>query len=97
VVQAFEKCKTSQSVTIVLLKKNMNARHWLRLSKTVLAYVKTDFSRWTWEGDEGDDMDEDGSTDIVDVETDDASAGTKGGQVLKEVFPLQTKVYVRSC
>lgn len=55
-VQVSEKCLTSRSITIALLKKHMNARYWPRLSKAVLAYVRTDFTRWTWEGDQADDV-----------------------------------------
>lgn len=81
-----EKCKTPQSVTIVIFKKDIIARYWPQLSKIVLAYVKTDFSRWTWEGDESDDVDEDGPTDIFSVDIDSSSAGSKIGG--KQVFPL---------
>ncbi|KAF8970177.1 hypothetical protein BDZ97DRAFT_129642 [Flammula alnicola] len=84
VPKALEKCKTPQSVTIVIFKKDITARDWPQLSKTVLAYVKTDFSRWTWEGDESDDVDEDGSTDIINVDMDSSSAGTKNGGLLKQ-------------
>ena len=68
----------------------MNAHHWPGLSKIVVAYVKTDFSRWTWEGDQSDDMDEYGSADIMDAERDSAF---ENGQLLEEVFLLRTKVY----
>ena len=61
----------------------MSARRWPRLSKTVLAYVETDFSRWTWEGDESDDVEEDNSTDINNVDLDSSSAGTE------QVFALR--------
>ena len=50
----------------------------------MLPYVKTDFSRWTWEGDE---WDEDGSTDIISMDMDSSSAGSKNGEPLKSVFP----------
>ena len=79
-----EKHRTSQSVTIVIFKKDLTARDWPQLSKTVLPYVKTDFSRWTWEGDE---WDEDDSTEIINVNMDSSSAGTKSGEPLKSVFP----------
>jgi hypothetical protein len=54
-----------------------------------LPYVKTDFSRWTWESDVSDDAEEDCSTDIIDMNMDSSSAGTKSGVLLKQVFPLQ--------
>ncbi|KIM86377.1 hypothetical protein PILCRDRAFT_816309, partial [Piloderma croceum F 1598] len=84
VPKALKKCLTSQSVTFVIFKKDITARHWPHLSKTVLPYVKTDFTRWTWEGDESDDMEEDSSTDIIDMDTDSSSAGTKSGELLKQ-------------
>ena len=39
IVQASEKCRTLQSVTIVIFKKDLTAWYWLQLSKTVLVYV----------------------------------------------------------
>jgi hypothetical protein len=79
---------TSQSVTFALFKKDMTTRRWPYLSKTSLPYVSTDFSRWTWEGDESE---EDGSTDIIDMDhdKDNTSVGTGGGHLLKQVFPLR--------
>lgn len=57
------------------------------MSKTRLAYVKTDWSQWTpCVGDESDDADEDAS---FNVDMDSASAGTKCGGLLKQVFPLR--------
>ena len=69
----------------------MSARYWPQLSKTALPYVKTDFSRWTWEGDESDldEVDETGSTDIINADMDSSSAGPKDGEPLKPVFTLQ--------
>ena len=66
----------------------MSARVWPRLSKTVLNYVKTDFSRWSWEGDEFDDVETDGSTDIINGDMNSLSSGTKGGGLSKQVFCL---------
>ena len=80
---------TPQSITLVLFKKNMSALYWPRLSKTVLSYVQTDFSRWTWESYKSDDMEEGGSTDIANVDMDSYSAGIKSGWLLKQVFALQ--------
>lgn len=59
----------------------------------MLAYVKTDFNQWTWERDE---CDEDGSTDIINVDTDSSSTGTKSGEPLKLVFPsrIELEVYI---
>jgi len=71
---------TPQSITIVLFKKNASARHWPRLSKTVLAYVETDFSRWTWEGDESDDMEEDN------MDMDDSSTRINNGGLSTQVL-----------
>ena len=70
----------------------MNAHHWPLLSKTVLAYVKPHFSRWTSEDDKGDDADE-GLIDSINVERDSTFTGTKSGQLLEEVFSLRTKAY----
>jgi hypothetical protein len=86
---------TPQSVTIVIFKKDITGRHWPDLSETALPYVKTDFGRWTWEGDESDGAEEDGSTDIINMDMDSSSAGTKSGGLLKQVFPLRIgfKVY----
>ena len=53
----------------------------------MLPYVKTDFSRWTRESDVSDDAEEDCSTDIIDINMDSSSAGTKSGEFLKQVFP----------
>jgi hypothetical protein len=90
-----KKCITPQSVTIVIFKKDITGRHWPDLSKTALPYIKTDFGRWTSEGDESDDEEEDGSIDIINMDMDSSSAGTKGGGLLKQVFPLRIsfKVY----
>ncbi|KIM81319.1 hypothetical protein PILCRDRAFT_39052, partial [Piloderma croceum F 1598] len=54
--EAVENHLTSQSLMIVLLKKQMNAQYWPCLHKGggVLPYVRTDFSGWTWEGDQTD-------------------------------------------
>jgi hypothetical protein len=79
---------TPESVTIVIFKKDITARHWPHLSKTVLPYVKTDFGRWTWEGDESDDEEEDCSTGIINMDMDSSSAGTKSGGLLRQVFSL---------
>ena len=88
-----EKRRTSQSITIISFKKDLTARDWPQLSKTVLAYVKTNFSQWTWESDE---WDEDSSTDIINVDMDSSSAGTKSGEPLKLVFPsrIELEVYI---
>jgi hypothetical protein len=85
---------TPQSITIVLFKKNMSARRWPRLSKTMLAYVETDFSRCTWKGDESDDVEEDGSTDIINVDMDGSSAGMISGGLPKQVFALRVSSQV---
>ena len=85
-----KKSVTPQSVTLVILKKDITARGWPRLTKTVLPYVKTDFSRWTGEDEESDDMAEDGSSDTIHMGTESSSSGTKSGGFLKQVFPLQT-------
>lgn len=81
---------TPQSVTLVIFKKDIAARHWPHLSTTVLPYVKTDFSRWTWEGDESDDLEEECSTDIINVDMDSSSVGTISEGLASQVFPLRT-------
>jgi len=83
VVQALEKCTTPQSITIVLFKKNASARHWPRLSKTMLTYVETDFYRWTWEGDESDDVEEDN------MDIDGSSARINNGGLSTQVLTLR--------
>ena len=82
---------TPQSVTIAIFKKDIAARHWPRLSKTLLPYIKTDFSRWTGEGDESDDVED---NDSINVDMDSASVGTEGGGLLKQVFPPRIGSYV---
>ena len=56
-LQTVEKHLTEQCLTIILFKKQLGARYWPRLQKAegVLPYIRTDFKRWTWEGDERDD------------------------------------------
>ena len=51
IVQASEKCRTLQSITIVIFKKDLTAWYWPQLSKTVLVYVKPDFNWWSCEGE----------------------------------------------
>ena len=53
-LQAMEKHLTEQCLTIILFKKQLDARYWPRLQKAegLLPYIRTDFKRWTWEGDE---------------------------------------------
>jgi hypothetical protein len=74
---------TPQSVTIVIFKKDVTARDWPDLSKTALPYVKADLSQWTREGDECDDAEADCSADIIDMDMDSSSAGTKSGVLLQ--------------
>jgi len=90
-----EKCRTPQSVTIFIFKKDIAARSWPQLSKTALAYVKTDFSRWTWEGDESEE-DEDAQDETINMDMGSSSAGTEGREVIPvriglEVLYLITK------
>jgi hypothetical protein len=54
----------------------------------VLPYVGTDFSRWTWEGDESGDVEEDFSTDIINTDVNNSSAGTNSEGLFKQVFAL---------
>ena len=82
---------TPQSVTIAIFKKDIAARHWPRLSKTLLPYIKTDFSRWTWEGYEFDDVED---NDSITVDMDNSSVGTEGGGLLNQVFPLRIGSHV---
>ena len=74
---------TPQSVSIVIFKKDITARDWPDLSKTALPYVKADLSQWTREGDESDDAEADCSADIIDMDMDSSSAGTKSGALLQ--------------
>ncbi|KAF9062589.1 CHAT domain-containing protein [Rhodocollybia butyracea] len=53
-----------------MFKKDITSRYWPELSKAALPYVETDFSRWTWEGDESDDMIETGSTETINMDAD---------------------------
>ena len=77
---------TAECVTIILLKKQMNARYWPRLYKTgeVLPYIRTDFKRWTWEGDESD--------DIINECVDNGAPGMISGPHLGQVITLQNSV-----
>jgi hypothetical protein len=70
-------------MTLIIFKKDMTGREWPQLSKTSLSYVKRDFSQCHW--------DEDGSTDIVDVDMDGSPTGTKGRGISKQVFFLWIK------
>jgi hypothetical protein len=79
-------------MTFIIFKKDTTAWDWPQLSKTSLSYVKTDFSRWTWEGDESGDEDNNGSTDIINVDIDGSATGTKGGGILKQVFSIWIKL-----
>ena len=79
---------TLQSVIFVIFNKDITARYWPCLSKTVLPYVGTDFSRWTWEADESDGVEEDFSTDIINTDVNSSSAGTNSEGLLKQVFAL---------
>jgi hypothetical protein len=54
------------------------------LSKTALPYVKTDLSQLAWEGDESDDVEEDCSTNIINVSS--PSVGTESGGLLQVFF-----------
>ena len=94
--QALEKCRTPESVTIVIFKKDFTAQYWPQLSKTVLPYVKPDFSRWTLEGDESDIVDEDNSIDVINMDIGSSSAETEGGNHLTSVFHWQIgfEVYI---
>ena len=75
-------------MTLIIFKKETSGQDWPQLSKPLLSYIKTDFSRWTWEEDESSDEDEDGSTDIINVDMDGFPTGTKGGGIMKQVFSL---------
>lgn len=82
--QLLEKRLTSGSITITLLKKHMNAQYWPRLSTAVLTYVKTDFNRWTWEGDQADGVEGNNPTDIINGG--DINFKTNCVLLLKQVF-----------
>ncbi|KAH9485864.1 Protein wos2 [Psilocybe cubensis] len=65
---ALVKQRTDHSVTFVIFKHDLTIRYWPRLSSNPeLTNVKTDFSRWTWEGDESDaPEDENQRVDVID-------------------------------
>lgn len=69
----------------------MNARYWPRLYKTpgLLPYVRTDFKRWTWEGDQSD--------DIINESTDGGKAEEVNGQYFRQVIVLQINVTCDVC
>jgi hypothetical protein len=75
-----DQCLTAQSFVVILLKKQVNARYWPRLQKAggVLPYVGTDFKRWTWEGDQSD--------DIIHAMMDGGAQRTNGGQDFRQVI-----------
>ncbi|KIM72156.1 hypothetical protein PILCRDRAFT_82145, partial [Piloderma croceum F 1598] len=84
--EAVENHLTAECLLIILLKKQMNARYWPRLCKAggVLPYVRTDFKRWTWEGDQSD--------DIIDESADYCEPGIISGQHFGQVITLQNNV-----
>ena len=55
----------------------------------MLAYVETDFNRWTREGDESDDMEEDSSTDIINVDMDGSFARINSRGLSTQVLTLR--------
>lgn len=77
---------TSRFVTVILFKKQINARDWSHLSKSVLDYVKSDFSRWTWNGDQADDMEKNSTVDIVSAGGDAIPTETSGRPLSEQVF-----------
>ncbi|KAF9072229.1 CHAT domain-containing protein [Rhodocollybia butyracea] len=83
---------TPQSTTIVIFKKDIAHRSWPRLSKTTLAYVKTDWSRW--EDDESDDIDSDEKSSIDSINTDRDSSST--GKKVKEPVCKSTSKFMIS-
>ncbi|KIM72166.1 hypothetical protein PILCRDRAFT_82137, partial [Piloderma croceum F 1598] len=77
---------TAECLMIILVKKQMDARYWPHLYKIegVLPYVATDFKRWTWEGDQSD--------DIIDESTDSDTPEMISGQHFGQVIILQNSV-----
>ena len=63
----------------------MNARYWPLLYKTkrVLPYIGTDFKRWTWEGDQSDNI------TSINESTDRGESGMIDGQCFVQVISLQ--------
>ena len=80
---------TEQGLTVVLLKKHMGTRYWPRLQKAgrLLPHIRTDFRRWTWEGDQTD--------IIINATTDGHSPGTNNGQHLRQVISSSVTCKVR--
>jgi hypothetical protein len=67
---------TEQCLTIILPKKHMDIQYWPRLQKEgVFPYIRTDFKRWSWEGEQSD--------DLIIAMTDSHSPGTKNGPQVK--------------
>jgi hypothetical protein len=83
--QALESHLTAECLTIILFKKQMNARYWPRLYKAggVLSYIGTDFKRWTWEGDQSDGI------ASISESTDGGELGMINGQRFVQVISLQ--------
>jgi hypothetical protein len=77
---------TEECLTIILLKKQINARYWQRLyiTRGLLPYVRTDFKRWTWEGYQSD--------DIINECTDSGTPEEISGQCFRQVAILQNGV-----
>jgi hypothetical protein len=89
-VQVVEDHLTEKCLTIILLKKRMNAQDWPRLYKAgVLPYVKTDFKLWTWEGDQSD--------DIINESTDHGTREMTSGQHFGQVIIVQNSVICDIC
>jgi hypothetical protein len=85
-VQAVGNHLTEECLTIILLKKQMNACYWSCLYKTggVLPDVRTDFKRWTWESNQSD--------DIINEDTDSDTPEEISGQYFRQVVILQNGV-----
>jgi len=63
----------------------MHADYWPRLQKVggLLPYVRTDFGRWAWEGDQSDDI-------IINARTDSCALVTNNGQHSMQVIITPT-------
>ena len=71
----------------------MSARHWPCLNNEneggVLPNVGTDFGRWTWEGDQSD--------DVIKARAESGALGTNSGQHFWQVIRYQNSVKCDLC
>ena len=82
---------TTLCFTIVLPKKDMDARCWPHLHKAggLLPCVRTDFRQWAWEGDQND--------NIINATADRLALGMISGEHFGQVIILGISVKCDFC